>query len=208
MPPGVTTREAILREASKLFARKGYSATSTREIAEAVGISQPSLFHHFDSKASIVSELIGHNLTEPARVACALAEQDGPASERLFLYLVYDLTHILGSPYNLAGLDPDVVLAGPKFRHWQQMQQSLRDARKQMIADGIASGEFIEMPVELVHHAVTGLILGVISGFSGKPAANPAEVAESVAVFVLRGLLRDATRLATLRAVRRDRIGV
>ncbi len=195
----VTTRELILREASRLFAKKGYSATSTREIAEAVGVSQPSLFHHFDSKASILSELIGYNLAEPAEVAVALANHEGPASERLFLYLRFDLTHILCCPYNLAGLDPDVVLAGQKLQYWRERQQALRDARRRMIGEGITSGEFVSMPVDVAHHAVTGLILGVIKGFSGTPAENAEEIAESVACFVLRGLLREPDEVDVIR---------
>src|SRR5581483_2006845 len=44
------TRERILYEASNLFAREGYHGTTTREIAAAVGVRQPSLFYHFPSK--------------------------------------------------------------------------------------------------------------------------------------------------------------
>ena len=55
----VPTRERILREASRLFARKGFHGTSTREIADAVEIRQPSLFHHFPTKRDIMAALIG-----------------------------------------------------------------------------------------------------------------------------------------------------
>ena len=53
----IPTRERILREASRLFARKGFHGTSSREIAEAVENRQPSLSHHFPSKRDIMSEL-------------------------------------------------------------------------------------------------------------------------------------------------------
>ena len=53
-----TTRERILTEASRLFAERGYDGTSTRQIADAVGIRQPSLFHHFASKQAIMEELL------------------------------------------------------------------------------------------------------------------------------------------------------
>ncbi len=39
------TRQEILVQASRLFKRLGYRATTTREIAKAVNIKQPSLFH-------------------------------------------------------------------------------------------------------------------------------------------------------------------
>ena len=54
---GSETRERILVEASRLLAIRGYHGTTTREIARAVGISQPSLFFHFPSKGAIANEL-------------------------------------------------------------------------------------------------------------------------------------------------------
>ena len=58
-----STRERLLRAASALFATKGYFGTSTREIAELVEIRQPSLFHHFESKAAIAQVLLDRSLT-------------------------------------------------------------------------------------------------------------------------------------------------
>ena len=80
----VPTRERILREASRLFAKKGYHGTSTREIAEAVEIRQPSLFHHFASKDMIMAELIDIDHGESAAVAMAEAGASGSAALRLY----------------------------------------------------------------------------------------------------------------------------
>lgn len=44
------TRQAILKTATKLFLQKGYSETSTRDIANKIGITQPALYHHFSDK--------------------------------------------------------------------------------------------------------------------------------------------------------------
>ena len=47
MPGG---REAILKAAMRLFAKKGYAGASTREICETAGITKPVLYYHFRSK--------------------------------------------------------------------------------------------------------------------------------------------------------------
>ena len=45
-----------------MFASRGYHATTTRQIADAVGIRQPSLFHHFKSKGAILEALLRWDL--------------------------------------------------------------------------------------------------------------------------------------------------
>src|SRR4051794_38444713 len=52
------TRERILDAALRLFADKGYEATSMREIAEELGITKAALYYHFDSKADIVRSML------------------------------------------------------------------------------------------------------------------------------------------------------
>jgi AcrR family transcriptional regulator len=47
------TAEAIVLAAAKLFASQGYHGTSTREIARIAGVSENTLFRHFDNKEGL-----------------------------------------------------------------------------------------------------------------------------------------------------------
>jgi TetR/AcrR family transcriptional regulator, cholesterol catabolism regulator len=47
-------RGELLRSAAKLFRRKGFDATSTRDIASAVGMQSGSPFYHFKSKGALL----------------------------------------------------------------------------------------------------------------------------------------------------------
>ena len=66
-PKGTRTREKILSVALKLFSSKGYSDTTVRDIAGAVGIKQSALYNHFKNKDDILSTLI-KDLTSSAIV--------------------------------------------------------------------------------------------------------------------------------------------
>lgn len=58
--PGRARRAQIVADASALFARRGFHATSLREIAEQAGIGKSTLLHHFSSKDELLSAVIAH----------------------------------------------------------------------------------------------------------------------------------------------------
>ena len=47
MSKRVSRRDLIIRTATQLFEKNGYQATSTRQIAEAVGCTEAALYYHF-----------------------------------------------------------------------------------------------------------------------------------------------------------------
>ena len=54
-------RELILRHAAELFARRGYPATSMNEVAQACGLSKPTLYHYFRDKYNLLVHIAdGH----------------------------------------------------------------------------------------------------------------------------------------------------
>src|SRR5437879_11893291 len=50
-------REAIVRAALPLFARKGFANTTTRELADAAGVSEALIYKNFPSKESLYAEI-------------------------------------------------------------------------------------------------------------------------------------------------------
>lgn len=48
-------REGIEAAAAELFVRQGYAATSTRQIADAVGITAGAMYNHYPSKEALFS---------------------------------------------------------------------------------------------------------------------------------------------------------
>jgi AcrR family transcriptional regulator len=51
-------REQLLAAASRLFAARGFRAVSIEDLASEAGVSGPALYRHFDSKESILADLL------------------------------------------------------------------------------------------------------------------------------------------------------
>lgn len=77
-------REQVLQAALALFCEHGYAATSTRRIAEAAGVAEGLVFHHFGSKEALLLELAARRHTFAGRVLTAIQRAgEGPARELL-----------------------------------------------------------------------------------------------------------------------------
>jgi len=76
----LSTRERIIDEALRLFAERGYAATSVAEIEAAAGLSPGAggLYRHFRSKYEVLSAAINEHATRTrSQVAGSLAELSG-----------------------------------------------------------------------------------------------------------------------------------
>lgn len=71
--PGYDTqREQILVRAAELFASHGYTATSMNQVAEACGVSKPSLYHYVRDKYQLLFEIADNHIS---RLKALLAEE-------------------------------------------------------------------------------------------------------------------------------------
>jgi AcrR family transcriptional regulator len=53
-PTEAETQTRILKAARKLFARRGYDGTTTRDLAQEAGVAEGTLFRHFETKKAIL----------------------------------------------------------------------------------------------------------------------------------------------------------
>jgi AcrR family transcriptional regulator len=76
-------RSDLLRAAARLFVEKGFNATTTRDIAEAVGMRSGSPFYHFRSKQDLLTAAILDGLESGHQRQCAAIEGIADAEQRL-----------------------------------------------------------------------------------------------------------------------------
>ena len=62
--PSPARRRELLATAAEVFAAQGYNATTVRKIADEAGMLAGSLYYHFDSKESMVDEILSTFLDE------------------------------------------------------------------------------------------------------------------------------------------------
>lgn len=94
-------RDQILAIAAHLIARRGYSATTVRDIADEAGILSGSLYHHFSSKEAILQEILRNFMDG------LLAKLEGIAAEESDPRIRLD--RLIGVAFETIEQQPDAV---------------------------------------------------------------------------------------------------
>lgn len=82
---GELTRERILDAAEAIFAERGYDGTTLRDVAASVGLRNPSLYNHFDSKESLYAAVLERDIGPVLKLLVQFVEQgrDSAAAEEV-----------------------------------------------------------------------------------------------------------------------------
>ncbi|MDV3127080.1 TetR/AcrR family transcriptional regulator [Mycobacterium sp. 21AC1] len=104
--PGTSARDEILDAAGELFTTLGCTGTSTRMIADAVGIRQASLYHYFKTKDDILCALLSQTVTPTLSFIPSLlgAQPALTAAEHLHALAAFDGDQLLSGRWNLGAL--------------------------------------------------------------------------------------------------------
>jgi len=128
---GATAREQILDAAAALFAERGFAATTTRLIAERVGIRQASLYYHFAGKDELLIELlttsVRPSLDAVARIE-ALVPGDASAAAALYLLALIDVETLSRTPHNIGTLYLLPEVQHERYDSFRAERQELQDA--------------------------------------------------------------------------------
>jgi AcrR family transcriptional regulator len=93
-------REELTRIAARLFAERGYQGTSLADLAAALGVQKPSLYHHIDSKEELLWEVAWEG-AEAFHAALDGVPAAAPAAERIRLALRAHLA-VVGQQLDIA----------------------------------------------------------------------------------------------------------
>lgn len=153
-------RARILSEATQLFAKKGYSATSVREVVEASGCTKPALYYYFRSKDALFLEA----LREGTSVITRILEDSMPTvtvRDVMRVGLSTFIDHIYNHPMEMrllmrAELQPDE--GQPPF-DFESLRARHLDLIKRMLEVGVQSGEIRkDVDLEDAAWAIGGMV--------------------------------------------------
>ncbi|MBI1941283.1 MAG: TetR/AcrR family transcriptional regulator, partial [Acidobacteria bacterium] len=170
--PRDSAKESIRKAATRLFAEKGFAATSTREICQRAGITKPVLYYHFGNKEQLFRDLILDACNE-SRKQLLLASQRGKTSlDKLIDVIAADFALTRRNP-SLSRMLFRMIFApekgSPDFDYIEMGMEWLR-LLEGLVAEGIRRREMKGRAREIAE-AIMGLHTLYTMGFllTGEP---------------------------------------
>ncbi len=202
------TRRQLLRQARRLFARRGYGGVSAEEIVRAARVTRGALYHHFSDKRdlfrAVFEEVEQETLHEVA--AAALAEADPWRRQLTALERFLDACQ-------KRDVQQIVLRDAPSVLGWEEWRRLEERYGLGLVRAGLESlaeeGVIERQPIEPLAHVVFGSLMeaGLVIAAAEDPERARREVGDSVRRLI-EGLRRPATRSgarASARAGRRGR---
>lgn len=128
--PTLSPRDQVLDAAAALFVEHGFGATSTRAIADRVGIRQASLYYHFAGKDDVLVALLETSVRPSLDVARDLDERvpgTVPAAVALAALVEFDVGTLTATPHNVGTLYLLPEVQGERFAGFRADRQALQD---------------------------------------------------------------------------------
>jgi len=137
------TRALILDEADRLFTDIGYDKTTVADIAKACGFSSANVHRVFGTKAAINQATADRKLQGKLELAQKEVDRQSTACAKLEMF-VRTLNHLTETTFTEHKRVHHMVACAIDER-WEEVQRyrlGLLDMARQIIAEGVASGEF------------------------------------------------------------------
>lgn len=189
---GSARREELLRVAARVFARKGFSNATVRDLGEEAGILSGSLYHHFESKDAILEDLL-RGLFEAMEAGYIVAVEPDRSPEdtiRDLLVTGYGYLGKYSDEIHVLYNDLAYISRVPRLSFVADWTERLEQIWLEPIERGIADGSFRhDLDPELTYRVLMGSLVAAVRWFNPAGEMTAEELGASVATVFLGGLL-------------------
>lgn len=184
-------RLALLAGAAELFRRKGFAATTTRDIAAAAGMQSGSPFYHFKSKHALLYAV----MEEGMHAALARQRVDLKAAEKQDLAPEVQLRQRVQAHFEVL-LGPGNDFVPVMLYEWRSLQPPQRKALAALVAEyeslwtpvlqALQACGKLHAPVGLSRLLILGALNWSVQWFDARKGASVTELTEAAVSLFLK----------------------
>ncbi|MEV7560995.1 TetR/AcrR family transcriptional regulator [Streptomyces sp. NPDC089795] len=184
-------RRELLDTAAEVFAAQGYNATTVRKIADAAGMLAGSLYYHFDSKESMLDEILSAFLTElwdgyDTVLAAGLGPRETIEALVTESFREIDRHRAAVAIYQK---ESRTLSVQPRFHYLSDSQQKFEKAWLGTLERGVEAKVFrADLDIRLTYRFVRDTVWVAASWYRPGGQHSPEEIARQYLSMVLDGI--------------------
>lgn len=188
-------KQQILDVAKDMFAERGVSQTTVRQIGARAGILSGSLYHYFESKADIVDAILSEFCKDVLGNYWKIASQtDGTSGDQLRQMARYGFSLINEHTAALIIVhrESSDLINEERFSYLVDFDLEVERRYTDVLARGVEAGEFdSHIEPRMLYRFIRDTIVGAIRWYVPSKGATTNQVADSLINVVLGGILAD-----------------
>lgn len=184
-------RDELLDIAAGLFAEKGFKNTTVRDIADAAGILSGSLYHHFDSKESMVDEILRTFQEELFAAYDEVIASDDDARTKIERAVRLSFEAIDQHRYEVAIFQNEADYLGgfERFGYLAERNAQSREVWMTLLNEGVKTGALrSDLNVELTYRFIRDTVWVAVRWYRPGGELSHTEVADQYLTILLDGI--------------------
>ncbi len=187
-----TRKEVITKKAAKLFKEKGFSATTMRDIAEAIGIEAPSLYNHISSKKEILQQVCSNVANLFTAFINKVQLKPEAALNKLDLIIRFHITMMLQEYDSVYVCDHEWKhLPEPYLSTFKTQRRNYRNRLADIVELGISNNEIKNIDPYVAVLTILSAIGGIEYWQRSKKLIDANMLEENMVKFLIGGLQND-----------------
>ncbi len=187
------TQEILLRAATELFYKKGYSGTSIREVGHKAGVSNSLLYHYFKNKEEILFQIIIKTSENLLKTLEEVDQRVAGPMECLKEMIVEHAVRfgIRSRKESKIVVEENAWLTGKRKEIMKNYERKLFDLYMKRLKELAATGKMNDLNLVVLDFSLFGIINWFQRWYREEGALSPEEIAQNLLNLILHGILKD-----------------
>ena len=188
-----TKKELFLEVVLKLIHKKGFKATTMRDIARELNFEVANVYNYIDSKQSLLEGYIFDTQDEFHAAIDAIVDASYAPSEKLQLVISSYIQITTKRPYEQALLVNEWRnLKEPRLQEFIVRRKEYENKLTRIIKEGVEQGQFRLLDVDLATQTILGSLRWLHNKYlETESAQNPLEIEKQLMEFIFKGISKN-----------------
>ncbi|MEW5421043.1 TetR/AcrR family transcriptional regulator [Amorphus sp. 3PC139-8] len=178
----------MLATAVQFFNQKGFHATSLDDVATALNVTKPTIYHYFSNKDEILFECVGRGLSALREAADAAAARGGSGMDRLRA-LMREYALVMTQDFGICVTrTADAELAEESRLKFRALKREIDETIRGVVEDGMRDGSIAQGDARLMTFTLSGSLNWVARWYDPKGPMSASEIADGAVSMLVNGL--------------------